>query len=261
MVVHLNPDYEMLRPFVEALPDGFSRGGETLHEVRNTIRAFETCGFRIVVKRFARPGPIRAFLYTYVRRSKARRAYEHALRLLAAGIDTPAPVAWCECRSRGLITDSFLVTLRSDLAHLARAAARFPAPDARPELDAFARFAAQLHRKGIEHRDLNVNNILTQRTADGSCRFQLIDINRMRFHARPLSMRRCMIDLRRLACPAPAFLYLLDRYAAYRGWNIDDTLLRGTLFRLLFIRRKQLKKRFRRHNASAAQKNRAGNLD
>lgn len=41
-----------------------------------------------------------------------------------------------------------------------------------------------------------------------------------------------MINLRRLSCPAVAFLYILDRYAETRGWNVDDTLLRGTFFRL-----------------------------
>ena len=42
-----------------------------------------------------------------------------------------------------------------------------------------------------------------------------------------------------------AFLYILDRYAETRGWDVDDTLLRGTFFRLAFGRRKQLRKRFR----------------
>jgi Lipopolysaccharide kinase (Kdo/WaaP) family protein len=48
-----------------------------------------------------------------------------------------------------------------------------------------------------------------------------------------------------LSCPAVAFLYILDRYAETRGWDVDDTLLRGTFFRLAFGRRKQLRKRFR----------------
>ena len=38
---------------------------------------------------------------------------------------------------------------------------------------------------------------------------------------------------------------ILDRYAETRGWDVDDTLLRGTFLRLAFGRRKQLRKRFR----------------
>lgn len=70
-----------------------------------------------------------------------------------------------------------------------------------------------------------------------------------------------MINLRRLSCPAVPFLYILDRYADIRGWDINDTLLRGTFFRLLFGRRQQFKKRFRERKSAAAGKNRAENLD
>ncbi len=120
---------------------------------------------------------------------------------------------------------------------------RIPPP--RAALRQLLRLAVQLHEKGIEHRDFNHGNILWNRTPAGAYRFQLIDINRMHFDDRPLSSRACMINLRRLSCPAVAFLYILDRYAETRGWNVDDTLLRGTFFRLAFGRRKQLRKRFR----------------
>lgn len=104
-------------------------------------------------------------------------------------------------------------------------------------LEAFSRFAVQLHEQGIEHRDFNHGNVLWRRdAATGAVRFQLIDINRMRFADRPLRPRVCMVNLRRLSCPAVAFLFILDRYAEARGWNVDDTLLQGTFFRLAFGR-------------------------
>ena len=37
----------------------------------------------------------------------------------------------------------------------------------------------------------------------------------------------------------------LSSFSETRGWDVDDTLLRGTFFRLAFGRRKQLRKRFR----------------
>lgn len=74
--------------------------------------------------------------------------------------------------------------------------------------------------------------------------------------ARPLLPDECMINLRRLSCPAAPFLYILDRYADARGWNIDDTILRGTFFRLLFGRRRRFKKRFRQRKMAAAGKKR-----
>ena len=74
----------------------------------------------------------------------------------------------------------------------------------------------------------------------------------MHFDDRPLSSRACMINLRRLSCPAVAFLYILDRYAETRGWDVDDTLLRGIFFRLAFGRQRALKKRFLRRKKPAS---------
>lgn len=260
MKLRLHPAYQSLRPFVESLPDAFDAGGETLHEGRNTIRAFTVGGERLVVKRFKRPGPVRSVIYGFLRKSKARRAYEHAERLLTLGIDTPTPVAWSEYRRHGRLTACYFVSLRSGFTPLAAATAAFPAPGTMPVLDAFARYAVSLHDAGVEHEDFNHGNILYRYAAPEGYRFQLIDINRMRFHRRPLPLRRCMVNLRRLACPAVAFLYVLDRYAEIRGWNVDDTLLRGTFFRLVLGRRKALKKRFRERHHAAAAKNRNPDL-
>lgn len=246
MKIHINPAYEHCRTFVERLPETFRSGGETLHEGRNTIRAFDVGGQQLVVKRYKRPGFIRAVIYTFFRKSKARRAYEHAVRLRMLGIDSPEPVAWSEYRHHGLLRMCYAVSLRSYYTPLSEATRQFPGPGTTPVLDAFARFAIRLHEAGIVHEDFNQGNILYRYdAATNRCHFQLIDINRMRFADKPLRLRTCMVNLRRLACPAVAFLYILDRYAELRRWNVDDTLLRGTFFRLAFGRRKELRKRFR----------------
>ena len=197
MHIHVNTASEHLRDFTERLPELFDREGEVLHAGRNTIKAFEAEGERLVVKRFKRPNLLRAVIYTFFRRSKARRSYEHAVRLRALGVDSPEPVAWSEYRRRGLLCDSYYVSRRSDYTPLSQTTARFPAAGTLPVLEAFARFAVQLHEKGIEHRDFNHGNILWDRTPAGAYRFQLIDINRMHFDDRPLSSRACMINLRR----------------------------------------------------------------
>ena len=246
MHIHINPAAEHLRSFSEHLPEQFDAGGEALHTGRNTIKAFEVGGEQLAVKRFRRPNLLRALIYTF-RRSKARRSYEHAMRLRALGVDSPEPIAWIEYRRRGLLSDSFYVSRRSDYTPLSQTTEHFPSAGTLPVLEAFARFAAQLHERGIEHRDFNHGNVLWDRdAATGALRFQLIDINRMHFADRPLRPRVCMVNLRRLSCPAVAFLYILDRYAEARGWNVNDTLLQGTFFRLAFGRQKELRKRFRR---------------
>lgn len=255
MKIHIAPTRRSLQPFVERLPGLFDKAGEgeTLHTGRNTVRAFEAGGEQLVVKRFKRPNLFRAVIYTWFRKSKARRAYEHAERLRGLGIGSPEPVAWSEYRRRGLLCDSYLVTLRSHHTPLSQTTPLFPAPETHPVLDAFARFAARLHEAGIRHEDFNHGNVLWE-LADGAYDFELIDINRMRFSKGPLGMRASLVNLRRLSCPAPAFLYILVRYAEARGWNGDDTVLKGVRHRLLFLHRRRIKKRLRKRLRGNRQK-------
>lgn len=108
MKITVNPGMEHLRQFVRQLPELFPASGEVLHDGRNQIRAFDIEGERLVVKRYKRPSAFNAVMYSFFRKSKARRAYEHALRLRELEIDTPEPVAWSEYRRNGLITETYL---------------------------------------------------------------------------------------------------------------------------------------------------------
>lgn len=209
MKITINPAIRHVQPFIERLPEVFPVSGEVLHEGRNQIRAFDIGGESLVVKRYKRPHLFNRVMYSFFRKNKARRAYEHALRLRGMGFDTPEPVAWSEYRKDGLIADTYFVSRRSELTPLPQTMKQFPAPDTLPVLEAFARFTVRLHEQGICHEDFNQTNILWEYDGTtGSYRFQLIDINRMRFHARPLRPDECMINLRRLSCPAVPFLYL-----------------------------------------------------
>lgn len=245
-MITLHTAQKPFQAFIESLPEQFDRKGRTVHQKRNTIKVFDEKAGKVAVKKFQRPSWLRAFIYTFIRKSKAQRSYEHACRLLELGIDTPAPVAWSEYRRKGVLCDSYYVSRYSDYQPLSEATNDIMNASSREVLDAFVRFAVRLHGLGIEHQDFNHGNVLWQRNADtGEIRFQLIDINRMRFHKGPLSPRRCMINLRRLSCSAVSFLYILDRYAEECNLDVDDTLLRGTFFRLAFERSKEIRKRFK----------------
>lgn len=255
MKITINPAMRHMRPFVEQLPKLFPVSGEVLHDGRNQIRAFDVGDEHFVVKRYKRPHLFNKIMYSFFRKNKACRAYEHALHLCELGFETPEPVAWSEYRTDGLVSDIYFISRRSDFAPLSETMKRFPSAETLPVLEAFARFTVRLHEAGVCHEDFNQTNILWEYDSTaGRYRFLLIDINRMKFHARPMRPDECMINLRRLSCPAVPFLYILDRYADARGWDVDDTLLRGTFFRLLFGRRQQFKKRFRARKLADAGK-------
>lgn len=160
MKITINPAIRHVQPFIERLPEVFPVSGEVLHEGRNQIRAFDIGGESLVVKRYKRPHLFNRVMYSFFRKNKARRAYEHALRLRGMGFDTPEPVAWSEYRKDGLIADTYFVSRRSELTPLPQTMRRFPAPDTLPVLEAFARFTVRLHEQGICHEDFNQTNIL-----------------------------------------------------------------------------------------------------
>lgn len=113
-------------------------------------------------------------------------------------------------------------------------------PEVGAALDALAQYLFGIHNAGVLHKDLNIGNILYRRNRAGGYDFQLIDTNRMRFcRTLPLNVR--LDNLRRLSCPAPAYLYLLDRYARLAHADRDSIQLRGAVMRLFFEMRQRLK--------------------
>ena len=180
MHIHVNTATEHLRDFTQRLPELFDREGEVLHTGRNTIKAFEVEGERLAVKRFKRPNLLRAVIYTFFRRSKARRSYEHAVRLRALGVDSPEPVAWSEYRRHGLLCDSYYVSRCSDYTPLSQTTAHFPAAGTLP-----ARRLRPLRRAAPRERHrapgLQPRQHPLEPHPPPAYRFQLIDINRMHF--------------------------------------------------------------------------------
>ena len=191
MKILINPRYEHLRPFVERLtrPIFFTRHGETLHSGRNTVKLFETDGMRLVVKSYERLSLFNRFAYGLLRKSKAMRAYRHAGQLRRLGIDTPEEVAVVEIRKGGAMRHCYFVSLYTDCESIRPTTELFmQREEAKRVLDGVAELLVRMHWAGVEHKDLNVGNILYRKEKDRYC-FQVIDTNRMSFH-KYMSMRR-----------------------------------------------------------------------
>lgn len=248
MNLEINPCYSTLEPFVRSLARSvvFARNGEVLHEGRNTVKLFKVDGQRIVVKRYGHLSFFNRLVYGVFRKSKAERAYRHAIRLHKLGIDTPEEVGFVEIRQRGLLRDSYFVSAYSDYRSLRPVTELYmKIREAQPILNALSDFLFRLHWAGVLHRDLNIGNILYKDDGKGGYMFQVIDTNRMRFH-RVLSMRQRLDNLRRLSCPAPAYLYLLEQYALKIKANRNTVQFTGIVLRLFFEMRQQMKRRIKR---------------
>ena len=222
--------------------DGSTRAEfSTLHDGRNTVKVFDTTAGRLVVKRYGHLTMLNRIVYGTLRRSKAERAYLHAFRLRKLGIDTPEAIAFVETRRHGVLHDSYFVSRCSDLRPVRPVTEQFAQTRQGADiLDALAFFLLRMHNSGILHNDLNISNILYGDDTGGQYRFQVIDTNRMTFN-RTLSMRQRLDNLRRLSCPTPAYLYILEQYARRRNADTESVQLEGAIMRLVFDMRQRLK--------------------
>lgn len=243
MKIQISPQYQTLSDFIRSLtnPLFFEQQGEILHEGRNTIKLFQWKDQRFVVKRYGHITLMNRLIYGTLRHSKANRAYHHAILLRQRGIDTPQEVAFLEIRRHGLLHQSYFVSAYSEYLSLWSVTEHYlQDPESQFIVHDLSAFLFKLHEAGVLHKDLNIGNILYQHIRPHEYVFQVIDTNRMTFH-RHLSIRQRLDNLRRLSCPVPVYLDILDRYAHLISSNTTAIQLKGTMFRLFFEMRQQIK--------------------
>ncbi len=180
---------------------------EVLLEGRNRVAAVRlpfSSGLEkeVVVKEFRLRGLVR--LKSFIRPSKAARAWGGAWALRRRGVGTAPPAAYLEKRRRGLVEQSWFLAERISGAEEVRGLFRRLGPgDLEPLLIALAGFLARCHDQGILHRDLSDGNVLVKKDDAGRFAFYLLDTNRIRLRKRMGALRRSK-NLIRLGIP-PAF--------------------------------------------------------
>ena len=220
----INPAFESLRAWIESMPSLFAKQGEVIYDARNQIRLItapdgtETC-----VKRFHAPRGLNSWVYMHWRTPKAVRAYENAVRLCEAGIDTPEPIASILITDGGLLRESYLISRRSLLTRNFYEFRHHPLEGYEAIVCAFARFTAHMHQQGILHRDYSPGNILFDIDKQGQTHFEIVDINRMVFD-RPVDIDTACRNFCRLWGKEDFFLLLAKEYAKARGFDENECI-------------------------------------
>jgi serine/threonine protein kinase len=211
----INPDYSNLEPFVNTLCSRFGREGEgeTIHKGRNEIKVFEHGGLPVNVKRFRIPHLANRIAYTFFRKPKAERSFIYAGKLRQAGVGTPDPVAFILEYKGGLLHYSYFVSLQMTGYEMMYNTGKTPFEANEKTLAAFARFTAEIHEKGIYHKDYSPGNILFKEIK-GKTDFRLVDINRMEFG--DVSIRKGCANFARLWGKEDVFRCIAREYAAAR---------------------------------------------
>lgn len=247
MKVEINPKYHALEGFIKKLPSLFEEEGQLLYKARNVLKLFEVDGYLLNVKCYKKPILLNRFAYTYLRKSKACRAFENALHILNLGFDTPEPVAFIELRTGGLLCESYFVSIQCPYTRLFREFANKKPLAGREHIPvAFGRYAARLHQAGILHKDLSIGNILFE-VENETVHFSLVDLNRMRFC--PIKPKVGLKNFERLRGSNEFFELLAKAYA--ETLSMDPTFCLDQIRRFQekserHFKRKSKRKTFRR---------------
>lgn len=180
---------------------------------RNIIKLFTVDGAMVNIKSFKIPNIINQIAYKYFRKSKARRSYEYATRLLENGIGTPQPLAYVEHFNWLGLQSSFYASahLQTELTY--RELVLQPDyPDHENILRQFTAFTFLLHEKGIEFLDHSPGNTLIKNEGNGRYSFYLVDLNRMNFH-REMSFDLRMKNFSRLTPKEEMIAVMSDEYS------------------------------------------------
>ena len=235
---------------IQQIISSFDSSGELFgNGDRNKIKLFDLNGKTINIKSFKIPHFINKIAYKYFRKSKARRSFEYANKLIELGVGTPEPIAFVEFSSLLGLENSYYVSehLLCDLTY--RELVEVPDyPDRDNILRQFTKFSFDLHEKGIEFLDHSPGNTLIKKNASGSYDFFLVDLNRMEFHD-TMSFETRMKNLCRLTPLKEMVATMSNEYAKYYSepeQKIFDTLWKDTSdFQEKFYRKKRLKKKLK----------------
>ena len=174
-----------------------TKDGNLLKSDRNSIKSIEIEGLNLNFKKFKTPNFFNAFIYKFIRPSKAKRSYKYANILLQKSILTPTPVAYFEATNFFGLKESYYISLQVDydldfrvlIHHL-----NYPNRD--EILKQFTAFTFLLHESDINFLDHSPGNTLIVKTKNNHYDFYLIDLNRMRFET--LNFDQRMHNIRRL---------------------------------------------------------------
>jgi len=229
MTIHIN--FSDIKDYISSIPSLFEKGeGKVIYKGRNELRSFTFEGKEFIVKSYRRPNIINRFVYGIFRPSKAKRAYENALKLLEAGIGTPIPVAYINIRSFLLFDKSYLITLKSECSHVYAELFDKKFKEEEKVIREIGRITALMHNKGYVHKDYGCGNILFEDTPQG-IKIEMVDLNRMQFGK--VGIKQGCKNFERLPCTPQMHKWLTEEYAKGRNLNYKECLEYITHYRSL----------------------------
>lgn len=240
--ITINPKYQDIEDYIVSIPNILEQEGTIVQNRRNLIKAISYKDIPLNIKRFRKPIFINRIVYSFFRKTKAKRAYDNATEVVKRGFETPYPIAYIIDKSNGLINYSYFISTQiCDVSEIRKYYDTKVKGD-EDFLKAFAKFTAELHRAGILHEDYSPGNILISQSG-GNYKFTLVDINRMKF--KKVDIKEGCKNFSRLFGGDEAYEFISKEYAISRGFDIDECRKLLLKYKHKFEKKKLRKKRLK----------------
>ncbi|WP_353778308.1 lipopolysaccharide kinase InaA family protein [Winogradskyella sp. 3972H.M.0a.05] len=214
---------------------------------RNSLKLFNLEGLTLNVKSFRVPNIFNQIAYRFLRKSKAQRSFEYAVRLTELSIGTPQPIAFYEFTTAFLFKKSYYISEQQDCDITYRELTfDFDYPNHEEILRAFTRFTYNLHENNVLFLDHSPGNTLIQKVGD-AYQFYLVDLNRMAF--KELDFETRIKNFSRLTIHKSMVEIMSDEYA--KCINVDYKKVFNLMwqeteaFQERFHRKRRLKKKLK----------------
>lgn len=246
----INSKFQSLKELVLDAISNFNSKGKVLVEgQRNAIKLFDLKDITLNIKSFKKPNLINKIAYRYFRKSKARRSFEFASKLMEMQIGTPNPVAFFENYDFIGLKESYYACEHLENVFEFREIVQNEAFENRDFIiRKFTQFTFEMHEKGIEFLDHSPGNTLIRKNTGGSYSFFLVDLNRMKFHE-SLDFNTRMKNLSKITHKKDMIVVMSNEYAKLSGE--DETIIFETMwgltadFQYRFHRKKRIKKKLK----------------
>ena len=221
--------------------DSINSQGYLIKDARNKLKIFQVKDIKINVKSFKTPNIINQIIYGFFRKSKAKRSFENANRLLNLGIKTPEPIAYYEYNFLFFFKKSYYISEHIDY-NLTFRELDTNYPKYQNILREFTRFTFDLHKKGVNFLDHSPGNTLIK-IRNNTCFFYLVDLNRMKFEN--MSFSKGIKNFSRLTNQKNIIKIMSEEYAKCVNKSYNQVFSAMWRYTKKFRRRIYLKRKFK----------------
>ena len=232
MLTHIHPKYIYLKEEISNIPNN---NYECLHAFcnnRNIVEQIKIKDCLFVLKKYRVPHFANRIIYTFFRKSKARRAYDNALKILRFGVSTPFPVAYIETKKKGLFHTGYFISEYMDYPTLAHYKdIELSEEDNKKFKEDFLNFTIELHEKNILPLDYNTGNIFCYKDKEsGRYKFALTDINRATFGN--FSKYKPMLSFAQMGLSPKDLVNVMTEYSSRRKLDLEASLFLVLYYRI-----------------------------